>query len=792
MYTRIFTDKPPTNDQMCVLQQLPLWKIASGLRVSAVNALLLPNDYLLPPDAQPPGNFVLKESPLGRNLIIVLGGKMKDPEEYVSRDVFPYIKNILWSSSAKKRLAKPSHKPVTEHSKKWDSCFNVVGRAIISVCSPQTSTVQPSDKALGKRPEQAATRSDLDRIHIPNIVSPSTNLPPVAMVEHIPSHGLQPARRARAVGTGQSRMRSTYPNSMELGEQTIQRPRHKLKQPASTRTTENPRRREINRTGLALLIKLLDFICKTPALLCSPFSAEPLVPNKNGDLCRIADLYNPTEPIFASSFEGNDAKFPHESVDLALLRKLGFNSIVTKASFKVCVQYLDNIYNAQTPSTPAHQRARLFQRASVVWEEFNARVHHFYPAWTGPEVQGLSEYYFVPAAPLTGHWKGYRDSVRTIPSEALISMKDVMTPHPSVVPVVWTQKYYPASLPSKELQTLFNMSTPTFDIVAKHLVDLSTLIAPKCKFDEVGFYQDLTATYDWLNLRTHDAARHLKEQLADKAVWLNEDMEYNLPRLVPGRDVPRHIGSLDWRRATFLVSGIQYDAPLCNIFALKQFLSNYQSLLIASGMNIVKGHFTRRVEEHPPDHSNTILGKSLNQMRQSQSLCDMTIIIDGKRFFAHRIVLATFSSFFNSMLANRAWAETSTGILDLDSEAPSRSRGNTKYASQRSVTAVLDWIYKGEIFTDDTKLEGTESIASRLDLYLEILQLTDVWEIPTLKTHIVNRILNRTNNFIRVENVSAVSELVNQYNAKEVAKHCREFIAKNRAVVDRIDAEGRL
>jgi hypothetical protein len=292
------------------------------------------------------------------------------------------------------------------------------------------------------------------------------------------------------------------------------------------------------------------------------------------------------------------------------------------------------------------------------------------------------------------------------------------------------------------------------------------------------------------------AGLHLKSQYSDRALWLNEDIQ--LSSIAERRRGPnlRRIDSLNWLRSASLVDGISYDAPTSNIFALKRSLTGYKHLLIASGMNVVKRHVTQTVREQFPDHPETILGKSLNEMRKSNSLCDMKIIVDGKTFFAHRTVLATFSSYFRSMLANGAWAETSTGILNLDDAAQPNQRpdgirtGEAKYATNRSVATVLDWIYKGRIaIDDDTNFNGTDGVSDRLDFYLEILQLTDVWDITTLKTHVENRIIRRTDVFIRVENVSAVGELVNQYNAKEVAKHCKEFVEKNKTVVERIDSE---
>lgn len=146
------------------------------------------------------------------------------------------------------------------------------------------------------------------------------------------------------------------------------------------------------------------------------------------------------------------------------------------------------------------------------------------------------------------------------------------------------------------------------------------------------------------------------------------------------------------------------------------------------------------------------------------------------------------------MLANDTWLESSAGILNLDNpnQITQRAYGNAvkgKYATSRSVATVLDWIYKGEISMNDSNLEGTARVSDHLDFYLEIIELTDVWDIPTLKTHIENRILRRADMFIRIENVSAVSEIVNLYNAKEVGKHCQAFMEINKAVVQRIDSE---
>lgn len=189
------------------------------------------------------------------------------------------------------------------------------------------------------------------------------------------------------------------------------------------------------------------------------------------------------------------------------------------------------------------------------------------------------------------------------------------------------------------------------------------------------------------------AALYLKNRFADKAVWLNEDIRLNHIIIQKGyMSAPQRIDSLAWLPADSLVDGISYDAPASNIFALKRLLKRYNPLLIASGMNVVKSYSTNIVGEQLLDHPETILGKSLKEMRETECLCDMVIIIDGKKFSAHRVVLATFSSYFFSMLANGNWTESSDGIVNLDNpnQITEQTYGKTverKYATKRSVAA---------------------------------------------------------------------------------------------------------
>src|SRR5438046_6887271 len=226
---------------MSILKHMPVWRVTHSNRtISAVNALLLPDDDLLP-GVQPPGPFVLGEPEIARDLVVLLGGKMLEGEEYLSKHVIPYI-----------------------------------------------------------------TAMDDD----PN--------------------------RYRALG------------------------------------------------------KLLFFmnLPRHSELLDSPFAKDRLIPNRKGVFCPAKDLYNPTEPIFTITFT-DDSKYPHPSIDIKLLNKLGFNSEITKKNFKICLESLDREYE---PGGSMN----FYHKAKEIWQAFGVRLEKIHEKpWTTEELHAMSDYPLV-------------------------------------------------------------------------------------------------------------------------------------------------------------------------------------------------------------------------------------------------------------------------------------------------------------------------------------------------------------------------------------------------------------
>ena len=525
--------------------------------------------------------------------------------------------------------------------------------------------------------------------------------------------------------------------------------------------------------------KLLSFMNspRYTVLLDSRFAKDRLIPNRNGEFCRAKDLYNPAERIFRVTFI-DDSKYPHPSIDIDLLKNLEFNFEITKKNFKTCLESLDSEYGTGGSMN-------FYHRAKEVWQAFGERLENIdKQPWTTQELTALADYHFVPVRQCISDSTSYRDgNVRRGVRGVVGTMKEVI--ESADMPIAWTQRLIAAESPSGWTKALFNFR-PTVNEVVKHLVELATVVAPKCDLAEEDFFQDLKATYDHLNdnFIRHEAGTILRERYGDKHIWLNEDCSLedisktkSQGLSLFNRSARGTVGSLNWLRTKALVHGVSYDTPTLGLYAVKSSIHGYDDLLRASGSSVVNYPVAVQLPENIGDHSDTIL-QSLREMRESESLCDMTIIVDGRRFIGHRAVLASVSSFFRSLASSNEWRESLTGTLNLD---------NTAYANAESVSAVLEWVYNGDINVDDTNL-GNNEVVTRLDHYLDILQLSDVWDIPLLRTHVENRIIRNAVNFIRIENVREVGEQTKGFNAHHIEEYCRQFCYMNRHIVEIIES----
>ncbi|XP_035031871.2 zinc finger and BTB domain-containing protein 11 [Hippoglossus stenolepis] len=70
------------------------------------------------------------------------------------------------------------------------------------------------------------------------------------------------------------------------------------------------------------------------------------------------------------------------------------------------------------------------------------------------------------------------------------------------------------------------------------------------------------------------------------------------------------------------------------------------------------------VNQYLPKHSQTILDK-LNQQRLSNQFCDITLLIEGEEYRAHKAVLAACSEYFHELFFEKGAVSTHEAVVDL-------------------------------------------------------------------------------------------------------------------------------
>jgi hypothetical protein len=187
--------------------------------------------------------------------------------------------------------------------------------------------------------------------------------------------------------------------------------------------------------------------------------------------------------------------------------------------------------------------------------------------------------------------------------------------------------------------------------------------------------------------------------------------------------------------------------------------------------------------ENIENHGNRILANIRQMLKQSDGMCDMIIEIEGEKIKAHKLLMGTVSSFFRNLACGQ-WKESSTGILNLDETPESdttvaSTNRTSQYGGAKAVNSVVEWTYNGFLELDDGEFQNDDGIEDRLNHYLDVLKLADMWDIPELRVHIENRVMQGGKVFIRPENVTPVKELATEYHANGLIEYCDAYIAKN-------------
>ncbi|XP_024059386.1 kelch-like protein 31 [Terrapene carolina triunguis] len=161
--------------------------------------------------------------------------------------------------------------------------------------------------------------------------------------------------------------------------------------------------------------------------------------------------------------------------------------------------------------------------------------------------------------------------------------------------------------------------------------------------------------------------------------------------------------------------------------------------------NVSNGFRCTATEVRNPNHGGSLL-EEMSQMRQKQFLCDLTIATKTKSFDVHKLVMASCSEYFHSLLKR----DPNLPQVELNDVSP------------LGLTTVITYAYTGKLNLSLYTIGSTISTASRLQM---------------------RALLNMCSDFliqeINVENCMYIANISGTYNLNQTKDATRKFIQEN-------------
>ena len=152
--------------------------------------------------------------------------------------------------------------------------------------------------------------------------------------------------------------------------------------------------------------------------------------------------------------------------------------------------------------------------------------------------------------------------------------------------------------------------------------------------------------------------------------------------------------------------------------------------------------------------------KRLDTLRRNERFCDVTVVVQGKEFATHKVVLSATSPFFFSLLESKM-KESEDAIIRLNLEETTAS----------VMEDVLEYIYTG-------------NVAVTADRAHNMIATADYLLIPSLKT-LSGRFLQQ---MLTTENCIHTYFFAEKYHCEELMEKSREFINYNFTAVMATDS----
>jgi sacsin len=484
-----------------------------------------------------------------------------------------------------------------------------------------------------------------------------------------------------------------------------------------------------------------------------------------GKMRRASELYDHEDDVYSAGFGlGDTHRFLHPTLRiyrntfLAMGLRRGRESTINSLDYLACVKSLQRRLAAFHPSDAMQLSRRVLRGLSRLEQTNDTSTRRdicdaefvYSGAATPPD----------PAFRMNNMWK-FKEC------KAILKLSEVIRREHA--PYCWTLAQFSGlEVPISDFKKLGLSGSPSSSMVWDHLRALVQVAATLSDPDVRPFLDDLSSTYSYLQ-QTPGLACHRTEK-----IWLNLDTS------ATGNIRVSDINSA-WIDVEHLILFCPYDPG--DIQAVRSYLKPYQDLLKRCGCQPV---LTPILDEfHRPTHNS--LPSQISRLWADSKLTDITFETEGKRVFAHKLVLAAASKKYEALFTG-AWASSPDAF-----SAPIVLHG----IGHATLLLMLDFAYHDHLdFQHLHAREGEEPnvVADKLDALLDLLAGADQWLMLSLHTEVESQILSNEL-YIRLDNVRAILKAANKTNSKRLAKYCRDYISvnpKTMAVADRdngIDTE---
>jgi sacsin len=491
-----------------------------------------------------------------------------------------------------------------------------------------------------------------------------------------------------------------------------------------------------------------------------PLNRYPLAARQDRKLCLAADLFDHDEIVFAAAFR---AEAPGRFLMLevrkysALWNKLGIrrreSGKFNGPDYLDCLRALEGRLNRLEDQQLTADVERVLYPLCT-----NDRALSDLNNTTWSTIARLPVFLVNPVS--GSELEHRRRRMEILASQSYtICLKDIIRQESAAI--CWSQTPFALHEPSSfSIQKGGSTGQPTCVMVWQHLAFLAESVQSIEEAEVRGFVGDLERTYRHLHLNPGESKCEFTQPSA--ALWLNVET-------TSLDSISLDVLKSSWTSLEYLLLDSPCDArPLMMV---RPFLGRFSTLLKYLGC---KSLYYPQINSLSPSRSETTF-TSVQKLWKEGFLTDVKCEAEGNSIHAHKIVLASQSSYFKAQFGG-PWAPVSenkvtSNVIKVE---------DMTYATLRIVIDFCydehhDWAAGIQVGPEDE----LSAIEDKLDGLLDVLVAADRWLMPNLQAEAELHVMTGIKFFIWPNNVETVKRIAEEANATELTKYCKEYIAGN-------------